>query len=443
METCQISRNGPAISHLLFADDCLLFTQAKASQARLAQEVLRSFCHASGLKVNVQKTRFLATKNVARFKIDKYAAITGFQSTTNLGRYLGFPLFSGRVKKGDFGFIMDKINGRLASWKGKLFNRAGRITLAKSVISSMPIYTMQNNWLHEGVCDKLNATVRNFIWGGNHSHWVKWGTITQPMKISGLGIHIARNTNISLLGKHVWDLIHTQDKLWVQCLPAKYLHDTDILTARPILGASYTWNSILKKVNVLKSGFEYRIGKGKYLFGMTSGLMRITCATLFLMSTFRTLICSLRISTVIVNGIGIGLLLQSLLQSSCRFKASLLMIRLMIFSLGATQLQVLTLLEKVISGSIVSIVLIEDPVSPGLGSGVSKFLKNIRHFLLLALQGALLTNLFRHRRHLTNDASCHRCGALEESILHTIRDCPYAARIWLKLQFYFNSDFST
>lgn len=40
----KISKNGPAISHLFFVDDCLLFTQAKASQARIVRDVLHDFC---------------------------------------------------------------------------------------------------------------------------------------------------------------------------------------------------------------------------------------------------------------------------------------------------------------------------------------------------------------------------------------------------------------
>lgn len=46
----KISKDGPAISHLFiyfyffFADDCLLFTEAKNLQAKLVNKVLHSFC---------------------------------------------------------------------------------------------------------------------------------------------------------------------------------------------------------------------------------------------------------------------------------------------------------------------------------------------------------------------------------------------------------------
>lgn len=258
----KISKNGPAISHLFFADDCLLFTKAKASQVRLVQEVLNSFCLASGMKVNVHKSRFLPSKNIPRTKVAKFEGMTEFQHTFNIGKYLGFPFLSGRVANRDFTYIVDRVNSRLAGWKGRLLSRAGRVTLAKFVLSSMPIYTMQNIWLPEGVCDSVDTCIRQFIWGGKTNHWVKWSTVSRPVSKGGLGIHLAKNANISLLGKHVWDLIHKPEKLWVQLLSEKYLANGHILYTTTCKGASYTWNSIIKAAEVLKQGFITRIGRG-------------------------------------------------------------------------------------------------------------------------------------------------------------------------------------
>jgi len=43
----KISREGPSFSHLLFADDCLLFTEANSSQVKLVKDVLQKFCFVS------------------------------------------------------------------------------------------------------------------------------------------------------------------------------------------------------------------------------------------------------------------------------------------------------------------------------------------------------------------------------------------------------------
>lgn len=175
-----ISRTGPAISHLFFVNDCLLFAQAKAAQVRLIKQTLDDFCKASGLKANIQKSQFLVSRNVSQVKIAKYVSISHFQHTLNIGKYLGFPILSGRVKNDDFGYILERINSRIAGWKSKLLNRAGRVCLAQSVLNSMPVYTMQNLRVPYGVCDRIDKSIRHFIWGEDHKHWVKWDTVTLP-----------------------------------------------------------------------------------------------------------------------------------------------------------------------------------------------------------------------------------------------------------------------
>lgn len=68
---------------------------------------------ASRLRVSLEKSKFMASKNVLRTKIVKFTSIIGFSNTTKLDRYLGFPFFSGGVKKRDFDFILDNIKEKL------------------------------------------------------------------------------------------------------------------------------------------------------------------------------------------------------------------------------------------------------------------------------------------------------------------------------------------
>ncbi|CAI9108693.1 OLC1v1008360C1 [Oldenlandia corymbosa var. corymbosa] len=58
--------------------------------------------------------------------------------------------------------------------------------------------------------------------------------------------------------------------------------------------------------------------------------------------------------------------------------------------------------------------------------------QKIRTFLWLLGKNRILTNGERRRHHLTIDASCQRCGALEETALHAVRDCPEAKQVCCK-----------
>lgn len=64
--------------------------------------------------------------------------ISSIRFVIDLRRYLGFPLLNKRLKKGDFSYII-KLNSGLATWKGKLLNKASKLTLAKLVLASIPV----------------------------------------------------------------------------------------------------------------------------------------------------------------------------------------------------------------------------------------------------------------------------------------------------------------
>ncbi|PNX93226.1 ribonuclease H, partial [Trifolium pratense] len=224
----QISKNGPRFSHLFFADDVLLFSKATCAQGRTIANLFNSFSIASGLKINCVKSRVLFSKGVPRSKRDKITNLSSIRSTNSLGNYLGFPMVTGRVKKADFAFIIDKLNSRLASWKNKLLSKPGRVTLAKSVMNSIPTYYMQISWLPSSICSQIDMMTRKFIWKGNSNkgiHLVGWNVVTKSKEDGGLGVRLAREANTAMLGKLVWGLQQQSDKPWVHMLQDKYLHN--------------------------------------------------------------------------------------------------------------------------------------------------------------------------------------------------------------------------
>lgn len=202
----KVSRNGPLLSHLLFADDLLLFTKARSSQAKLVSAVLEKFGKASGLKVNINKSRAFFSAGVPNAKAKKSTEITQIREAKSLGKYLGFPLFNGRPAKKDVEFITEKMSSRLASWKHRLLNKAGRVALASSVLTAIPSYYMQVCWLPQSVCSHIDKISRDFIWKGSQNkgvNLVNWQKVTQPKVLGGLGIRTAREANTALLGKLV------------------------------------------------------------------------------------------------------------------------------------------------------------------------------------------------------------------------------------------------
>lgn len=60
---------------------------------------------------------------------------------------------------------------------------------------------------------------------------VSWRTVTQPKSLGGLGVPYMRSSNIALLGKLSWGMMHSPHKLWVCLLSSLYLLDDDFLCA--------------------------------------------------------------------------------------------------------------------------------------------------------------------------------------------------------------------
>ncbi|KAL8129019.1 hypothetical protein V2J09_018174 [Rumex salicifolius] len=59
--------------------------------------------------------------------------------------------------------------------------KASKVTLAKSVLTSLPLYVMQSSKLPRGVCDDIDKIVKQFIWVSSvdqrRIHLLSWGTM--------------------------------------------------------------------------------------------------------------------------------------------------------------------------------------------------------------------------------------------------------------------------
>lgn len=85
----RLSRGGPKLSHICFADDLIRFAEASVSQIRVIRSVLEMFCSASGQKVSLSKSKIFFSKNVARERGEQISRESGIASTRELGKILG------------------------------------------------------------------------------------------------------------------------------------------------------------------------------------------------------------------------------------------------------------------------------------------------------------------------------------------------------------------
>lgn len=137
------------------------------------------------------------------------------------------------------------------------------MSLATSILSFIPFYYMQINWLPQNICDSIYQTTRNFVWRGLNNkevHLVNWKKITKPKHLGGLNIRAAKEASTCLLGKLVWDMVQSKNKLWVNLFSNKYTGGPNILHANAHANYSPSWSSIIRPKNILKHGYSWREG---------------------------------------------------------------------------------------------------------------------------------------------------------------------------------------
>ena len=78
---------------------------------------------------------------------------------------LGIPLRPTKLLHADWQPLFDKIDKRLAGWKGAIFSRAGRLVLVNSVLTAMPFYMMSFYHFPRWVRDMIDK-IRSLFWKG-------------------------------------------------------------------------------------------------------------------------------------------------------------------------------------------------------------------------------------------------------------------------------------
>jgi len=94
-KTIPLSRGGTRISHLIFADDVVLFGEASVEQAQNIMDCLRLFCAASGQKISSQKSNVYFSPNTNVAVSAEVCNVLGIAQTEEFGRYLGVPTSKG------------------------------------------------------------------------------------------------------------------------------------------------------------------------------------------------------------------------------------------------------------------------------------------------------------------------------------------------------------
>ncbi|XP_027082670.1 uncharacterized protein [Coffea arabica] len=243
----KIAKASPAIFHLFFADDTLIF------------------CRAS-IKESEQVKRILEFKNTEESNKAEILRILGGMKQVDQSKYLGLPMVIGRSKRQVFNYIKERVMGKIKGWKEKLLSKAGKEVLLKSVILAMPAYAMSCCRLPKSLCQDISGEMARFWWGESEgkrkTHWVGWGKLAEIKGKGGLGFRDLLDFNNAMLAKMLWRILTQPNLLLSKVLKGKYFKGEAIWKTQIKAGDSWIWKSIMSAREVMERGIRKRVGDG-------------------------------------------------------------------------------------------------------------------------------------------------------------------------------------
>ncbi|RVW16952.1 LINE-1 reverse transcriptase-like [Vitis vinifera] len=224
---CRIQRGrGQAvnISHLLFADDAIVFCEARKDDMTFLSWILCWFEAASGLRINLAKSEIIPVgevEEILEMTVELGCKVGQLPST-----YLGLPLGAPNKAVSVWDGVEERMRWKLALWKRQYISKGGRIALIKSTLASMPLYQMSLFRMPRVVARRLEKLQRDFLWGGGSTerkaHLVNWERVCVGKEKGGLGLRKLVPLNKALLGKWVWRFANAKEEMWKCVLVAKY-----------------------------------------------------------------------------------------------------------------------------------------------------------------------------------------------------------------------------
>ncbi|XP_074292354.1 uncharacterized protein LOC141619224 [Silene latifolia] len=149
---------------------------------------------------------------------------------------------------------------RIRSIGAKKLSYAGRVVLINSVLNTLYSYWAGMFIIPKGVIRRIEGICRNYLWDGSSDYHrvplVAWNKVTLPKDEGGLSIKKTELYNIAAVAKLVDWVYNKADKLWIKWISQVYLKQQDWHTYIPAAGVAWSWKSICKVKEMMKTGYQ-------------------------------------------------------------------------------------------------------------------------------------------------------------------------------------------
>ncbi|XP_026410193.1 uncharacterized protein LOC113305353 [Papaver somniferum] len=138
----KVFKNAPEMTHLLFADDSLLFTSATIENFTAIKYYLQKYFLASRKEVNFDKSGILLSRRIPEHRKALLANILDIQSRDLGEKYFGTPTVFQASKIQTHMGILQVVDAKIIVWLHKLLSQAAITTLVKHIGQVIPLFQM-------------------------------------------------------------------------------------------------------------------------------------------------------------------------------------------------------------------------------------------------------------------------------------------------------------
>ncbi|GJU85058.1 RNA-directed DNA polymerase, eukaryota, reverse transcriptase zinc-binding domain protein [Tanacetum coccineum] len=270
------------LSHLFYADDVVFLGQWSNSNISTIIKVLKCFFCASGLSINMHKSKLMGIA-VDDDIVNQAAHSIGCLQLKSPFSYLGSRIGGSMSRINSWDDIVNKLLARLSKWKMKTLSIGGRLTLLKSVLGSTPIYYMSLFKVPSQVLKRMESIRSRFFNGVDIMEkklsFVSWNKVLASKNKGGLGVSSFFAMNRALMFKWVWRFKTDSTSLWAKFILAMHGKDGNLITTAKSFFSSI-WLDIIRELHNLKN-------KGIDLLGLIKKKIGNGVDTLFWEDTWK------------------------------------------------------------------------------------------------------------------------------------------------------------
>ncbi|KAI0496707.1 hypothetical protein KFK09_023031 [Dendrobium nobile] len=242
------------LTHLLYADDLIIFGKAEVDNCIKLSNILKEFSRATGLHVNFGKSSVILPPNC--INSEDLCSALNIPAASSFMTYLGIPLSPFHPKISCFSKLMESIIKKLSGWKAKALSFAGILQFLRYTIWNTIAYWIRGSIIPKTILKQIDRLCAKFLFFGDLNkkklHLISWKKTCKPKEFGGIGLPSLQSLQFCFNCSLILRIYNEKSPLssWLLHLHVSPWKD-------PLSKASKYWKNICRDANLAKAKFHF------------------------------------------------------------------------------------------------------------------------------------------------------------------------------------------